>query len=369
MSAGLGRIIQSLPKAELHLHLRGAIPLPVLAELLNRRDLEVALAGASEQVRATFESYGNIRPFLAARGDWSAEEVAGLFQYRDLRNFLYTFYFTSFLFHTADDLRLLIRGVLEELARQRIVYAEICISAVEYVARGIPFPEVVACLEEATQHASVRVQWIVDLVRDSGPESALTQLRELIAMQSSAIIGITLGGSEGSFPAGQFRGVYALALEHGLRLTVHAGEALGPASIREAVERLRPERIGHGVRAIEDPALVSDLAARRIPLEICPTSNVFTSVCPSLLAHPVRALFAAGIPITINSDDPTFFRTTLADEYACLPALGFSKEEVLDILGNGFRYAFLPEADISRYLGELDRQRQCLMGARSGCDE
>ena len=255
--------------------------------------------------------------------------------------------------HTADELRLLIRGVLDELARQRVVYAEICISAVEYVRQGIPWATVVGCLDEATRHPRVRVQWIVDLVWDSGPESALAQLRELLAQQSPAIVGITLGGSEAAYPARDFREVYDLARRHGLRLSVHAGEALGPGSVREALAELRPDRIGHGVRAMEDPELVAHLAAQQVPLEVCPTSNVFTGIYPSLAAHPARRLFEAGVPVTINSDDPTFFHTTLADEYTHLPALGFSDREILQLLCNGFRYAFLPEEQIARYLGDL----------------
>lgn len=363
MTERVGQTVQLLPKAELHLHLRGAMPLPVLAELLNRHDLQSALAGAPEQKLAAFASYDNIRPFLVPRQRWSADEARYLFRYRDFVNFLYTFNFTGFLFHTADDLRLLIQGVLNELARQRVVYAEICISAIEYVARGIPLRDVVACLEEAAEHPGTRVQWIVDLVRDFGPDSALAQLRDLIALHSQAVIGITLGGSEDCFPASDFREVYAVAREHGLRLSVHAGEALGPKSVWEALETLCPERIGHGVRAVEDPALVAHLAARQIPLEVCPTSNIFTGVYPSIGAHPVRALFEAGVPITINSDDPTFFNTTLADEYACLPTLGFTDRDVLELLRNGFRYAFLPKQRISQYLSELDREWERVTGA------
>ena len=356
MTISLERVVQFVPKAELHLHLRGAMPLPVLTELLNRHDLQSALAGVPESKRAIFASYENIRPFLVPRRRWSVKDAKCLFRYRDFLNFLYTFSFTGLLFHTADDLRLLIGGVLDELARQRIVYAEICISAIEYVARGILLREVVACLEEATEHPGTRVQWIVDLVRDFGPESALTHLRELVSLRSSAVIGITLGGSEDCFAASEFREVYALARERGLRLSVHAGEALGPESVWEALEALRPERIGHGVRAIEDPALVAHLAAEQVPLEVCPTSNVFTGAYPSLDAHPVRALFEAGVPITINSDDPAFFDTTLGDEYACLPALGFTDRDVLELLRNGFRYAFLPKHQISKYLRELDSE-------------
>jgi adenosine deaminase len=191
-------------------------------------------------------------------------------------------------------------------------------------------------------------------VRNVGPESARQQLDELLALNSPAVVGITLGGSEDCFPHDAFRDVYALARDRGLRLSVHAGEALGPESVWQALEALRPDRIGHGVRASEDQALVVYLAERQIPLEVCPTSNVFTGAYPSYQAHPARSLFAAGIPVTINSDDPTFFHTTLTDEYARLPALGFTDRDVLGLVRNGFRCAFLPQADIAQYLHRLD---------------
>jgi len=331
------------------------MPPAVLVELLRRHDLGAVLAAIPEGYRTTFARDDNLRPFLEG-SCWSKEAVEGLFRFRDFLNFLHTFAFTRFLFHSADDLRLLIRGVLDGLGRQRIVYAEISISSPEYVDRGLPLAEIVACLEEATAHPAVRVQWIVDLVRDFGPEHALRHLRELLALRSPAVVGITLGGSEDCYPQGAFGEVFALAREHGLRRSVHAGEALGPESVWSALKSLAPERIGHGVRAIEDPHLVEYLASHQIPLEVCPTSNIFTRAYPSYDAHPAKRLFDAGLRLTINSDDPAFFHTTLAEEYAHLAALGFTMEEIGELLRNGFRCAFLPQNVIAGYLAAFNRE-------------
>lgn len=354
------QLLPRLPKADLHVHLRGAVPPAVLVELLNRHGVENALRGVSDRHLALFESCLNLRPFLTARR-WSEEEVSQLFHYESFDNFLLTFFFTGLFIRTLDDLRLLVRGMLDAFARQQVVYAEISVSAIEYVTRGLPLSQIVECLEEATQHPSVRVQWIVDLVRDFGPECALAQVQELIALRSPAVIGITLGGSEHRYPPGQFREAYAAAREHGLRLSAHAGEAAGPESVWEALRVLGAERIGHGVRAAEDPHLVAYLAEHRIPLEICPTSNLFTGVCSCYEAHPAKRLFDAGVPITINSDDPTFFRTTLADEYAHLQAMGFAVSEVWSLLRHGFRYSFLPEAERTTHLAAFDRLSAVLL--------
>jgi adenosine deaminase len=331
------------------------MPPVVLAELLNRYDIGDVLRTTDDRHLALLQGYDNLRPFLRPR-NWTEQEVTQLFRYQSFDNFLLTFGFVGLFIRTADDLRLLIRGVLNEFARQRVVYSEISISAIEYVARGLPLSQITECLEEAAEHPRVRVQWIVDLVRDYGPECALAQVKELIALRSPAVIGITIGGSEHHYPPAQFREAYALARDRGLRVSVHAGEAAGPESVWDALRVIGAERIGHGVRAVEDPALVDHLAEHQIPLEVCPTSNLFTGVYPSYQSHPAKALFAAGVPITVNSDDPTFFRTTLADEYACLAQMGFSADEVVELLRNGFRYSFLPESERTAYLSELDSQ-------------
>ena len=348
-------LIGRLPKSELHVHLRGAMPAHVLSGLLNKYDPVVALGGRDSRYFKHFERYQNIRPFLVSpQKGWSEDEAASLFEFATFEQFLETFNFTGFFLREPDDMRALVLGVVESLKAQNVVYAEITVSVKEYLRSGLGLAELAACLEEGTRVSGVRVQWIVDLVRDFGAESGLALLRDIIALGTDAIAGITLGGSEHRFPPELFKVVYDLARDHGLRLTVHAGEALGPESVWSALRVLKVERIGHGVRAIEDPDLVAYLAGSGIPLEVCPTSNLRTGIFASYDSHPVRALHEAGVPISINSDDPTFFGTTLADEYERVYNMGVSKEGIYEMLRNGFKYAFLPESDVAGYLARLE---------------
>jgi adenosine deaminase len=353
-STDVRRLIEGLPKGELHVHLRGAIPARVLTELLSKHGAERALAGAADRVKAMWAGWANIRPFLTPR-HWSEAEVSHLFRYESLDNFLYTYYFTGFFVRDRSDFALLVLGVLDDLAARGVVYAEITVSAIEYAQQGLALPEVAACLAEGMERPDIRVQWIIDLVRDLGPDVARRQVEAIAALRSPGIVGITLGGSEQRWPPGQFADVYALARDRGLRLSVHAGEALGPESVLDAVEKLRAERIGHGVRAAEEPSVMRRLADGGIALEICPTSNIRTGAYRSYDEHPAKALFDAGIPVTVNTDDPTFFGTTLAEEYAHLHGMGFGFDDLLQVLRNGFRYSFLPADEASAYVTQLER--------------
>lgn len=351
----LRTLVESLPKSELHVHLRGAIPTRVLAELLDKHGVERALADAPSRVMARWRTWENLCPFLTPRR-WSEAEVSRLFHFESFDNFLYTYYFTGFFVRDLQDFGLLVTGVVDDLASQGIVYAEMTVSAIEYAEHGLSLPDLAAVLAESMERPGIRVQWIIDLVRDLGPEVAGQQVEEIAALRCPGIVGITLGGSEHLYPPAQFADVYARARDHGLRLTVHAGEALGPESVVDALEMLNAERIGHGVRSAEDSALVQRLARSNIALEICPTSNIQTGVYRSLDDHPAKVLFAAGVPITVNTDDPTFFRTTLAEECVRLhDDLGFGRDDLLQVLRNGFRHSFLPADEAAEYLSRLDR--------------
>jgi adenosine deaminase len=345
---------RALPMAELHLHLRGAMPVAIFTDLLNQYADEPVLARLPGRHRARFPFFPNIRPFLEPGRRWTVAETTALFQYADFDQFLATFAFTGYFIRAAADLRRLIDGVLADLRAQGVVYVELTFSLPEYLRQGLTIEEIGACLAAATATPGIRVQWIIDLVRDFGHEAGLTLLEEVIALNCPAIVGITLGGSEHLFPPAPFAAVYARARAAGLRLTVHAGEALGPRSVWDALNLLGVERIGHGIRAIEDPALVAHLATRGVPLEVCPTSNLRTGIVASHAAHPVRALHAAGVALSINSDDPTFFGATLADEYAALESLGVPEATIVALIANGFRHAFLPEAERAAYLARVD---------------
>ena len=349
-------LVPGAPKAELHLHLRGAMPPGFFAELVERLPPEQALAGAPARHRKLVENSDHLRPLLTTPSADETDAQAGvtsLYDFQTFEQFLASYLFTSYFFRTQADFRRLIQAVRAELARQNIVYAEITVSLMEYMRRGTSLRELVEAMEEEAAHGEPRTRWIVDLVRDFPTGDTLAMLSEIIAMAPASICGITLGGSEHRFPPALFKEHYRLARDHGLRLSVHAGEARGPESVWEAIRELEVDRIGHGVRAIEDPRLVEYLAEHGTPLEICPTSNLRTGVYSSYEEHPVRELHLAGVLVSIHTDDPAFFRTSLAEEFAQLGALGMGDAALREILENGFRHAFLSPGEADSYLVRL----------------
>lgn len=326
------------PKAELHVHLRGAAPAEFLGALLRKYPPEKALAGAPARHLRLFAAHAGIRAAMAGRYEQNA-----FFRYDSFDGFLAAYLFSSYFVRGIEDFRGMIAAVRRQFARQNIVYAEVTVSVIEYVNQGIPLEALLEALAEEPA-TPPRVRWIVDLVRNIGPEAAERLLDRILERRPRNLTAITLGGAEHLFPPAPFARVFDKARGAGLKLTVHAGEALGPESVRDAVRALKVDRIGHGVRAVEDPALVERIAARRIPLEVCPTSNVRTGIYRSYDEHPARRLFEAGAPLTVNTDDPTFFGVTLAQELAALTTLGFSPDEIGGIAENGFRFAFDPAA-------------------------
>ena len=311
------RFLEGAPKAELHVHLRGAMPPDFFAGLLEKYTPQQALKDAPARFLDSFRKYGNIRPFLRSPVE---APVHSLFHYHSFDQFLATYLFTSYFCRDVTDFRNLIAAVRAELAEQNIVYAEITVSVFEYLNQGIPMDDLTEALDEATQSPGVETVWIADLVRNIGPGKAQEILEALLRSRPRGLVGITLGGSEHQFPPAQFEQVYRTARDRGLRLSVHAGEALGPQSVWDALRILGAERIGHGIRSIEDPELVAHLAERRIPLEVCPTSNVRTGVCRNYSDHPLPSLHHAGVPLSLNTDDPHLLRPRLWSTSACAPA-------------------------------------------------
>jgi len=345
--------LQKLPKAELHLHLRGAIPLPVLRRLMAKYGTSSVTARAPERLRQFWAGRPHLMPFLTPSG-WNDDDLHNLFAYDDFDDFLATYAFTGCFFREPEDLRELVIGVLSELRRQRIVYAELTCSVREYLLQGLTLEEVIDVLETVTV-SGVHHRWIIDCVRDFGPEAATELIEQIAALRPEKVVGLTIGGSEHRWPPELFQQAYQTAARLGWRRTVHAGEALGADSVRNAVDLLGAERIGHGIRATEDPRLVERLAELQIPLEISPTSNLYTGVVGFYHEHPLPQLHAAGVAINVNTDDPTFFHTNLAEELIHVLDMGLSEDEVLELVRNGFRHAFLQDTAKQAYLAELDR--------------
>ena len=204
------------------------------------------------------------------------------------------------------------------------------------------FAPIFEAIYEAAAGSPVEVHWILDAVRQFGPEHVMRVAELAVEFADRGVIAFGIGGSEERGPAEQFADAFEFARKAGLHLTAHAGESMGPGSIWAALE-LGAERIGHGIAAIRDEALMRHLREHDIPLEVCPTSNLVTGVVARIEDHPLRRLYDAGVPIVLNSDDPAMFRCSLVDEYRLAQrAFGFTESELRGLAENSFRYAFKP---------------------------
>ena len=311
---------QDLRKIELHLHLEGAIPLPALWKLIRKY-------GGDPRVRAF-------------------EDLESMFEYTDFAHFIEIWGWKNRFLREYEDFSFIAEEVASDLRSQNVRYVEMFHSPGDYRRAGLGLTGITEAIRAGLARVpGIEVRLVTDLIRDHGPKNGMRQLEELKEIASELdVVGIGIGGSEHEFPPGPFAPVFERARMLGLRTTVHAGEACGPESVREALEALHPDRIGHAARAIEDPELVGQLAARRVPLELCVVSNVRTGVVGSFDRHPARAYYELGIPISINTDDPKLFGTSLAQEYGVLlEYLGFERDEVEQLIIDSVDCAWLPD--------------------------
>jgi adenosine deaminase len=332
--------LERLPKVELHVHLEGAIPLGVLWELLQK--------------------YGG-EPDVP-----TAEHLQRKFVYRDFPHFIDTWTWMIGLLRQYEDFELLAEEVARDFARQNIRYAEVFYSPPDFLAAGLePQPLTEAIRRGLSRVPQVEIALVADLVRDYGAERGARMLACISEVKDLGVIGVGIGGREYKFPPEAFREAYEQARELGFKTSAHAGEAAGPQSIWGAIEALQVDRIGHGTRAIEDPRLVDYLAQHELPLELCVLSNVRTAVVAEIERHPAQTYYERGIPISINTDDPTLFGNSLVDEYLALhEQLGFSRSEIMHLIEQGIETSWL----------DADRQQQLLsqfraqFAALNGCD-
>ncbi len=326
-SRGFEATIRSLPKAELHLHVEGSIRPSTAVELAARHG--VAL---------------------------TEEEARRRYRYSDFAGFLSAFNWVASFLREPGDYALITRRLAEELLAQGVVYAEV-ITAVGVMLWQEQDAEAnfVAMAEAAREYEprGLTIRWLPDAAWQLGADAALEVARRVVRWTGMGAIGFGMGGDELMFDYREFRPAFELAAEHRLHRTAHAGEVGPPAKIRDAVEVLGAERVGHGIAAIHDPALAGLLAERNIALEVCPTSNVCTGALArqlengdaTLADHVLPRLLSAGIPVTLSTDDPAMFHTDLLTEYAsCAIALGMPAADVLGLLEASFEHAFLPPA-------------------------
>jgi adenosine deaminase/aminodeoxyfutalosine deaminase len=267
------------------------------------------------------------------------EEAQHAFQFSNFSGFISSYIWVNRQLDRPERYALVARRLVEAYRAQNVTYAEVNLSAGVVLWKQQDFGCVFDAIDKAVRDSGVRIRWVLDAVRQFGAEEAMKVARLAAERRDCGVVGFGFGGDESRGPAEWFADVCRYARNEGLAVLPHAGETAGPDSIWAALE-CGALRIGHGIRAIDDPVLVRHLAERRIPLEISITSNLCTGAVGSLAEHPVRKLYDAGVPITLNTDDPGFFRTTIAREFEIArDAFGFSEAELDGIRQNAFRYA------------------------------
>jgi aminodeoxyfutalosine deaminase len=351
----LRQFIQNLPKAELHIHLEGAIQPATVLELARRHQRLDSLP---------------------------AQDAAGIqqwFTFTDFPHFLQVYLAIQDLLRTPDDFALIAYELGADMAAQHILYREATFTPythTDYQDKGLNISDILFGLEQGRQRAraefGVEIRWVFDIPRnlsfetDSGdydPRPAEKTLAYALAGRDYGVVALGLGGNEVGTPSEYFAHAFQEARQEGLWRVPHAGETAGAESVWGAIEYLDAQRIGHGVHAIEDTRLMQTLAERKIPLEINPTSNIRLHIYNDYALHPFRQLDDAGIPVTVNSDDPPLFNTTLSQEYRVLAEhFGYDRNELIRIARSAFLYAAVEEPLKSRLLSRFDEEMTLLEG-------
>jgi adenosine deaminase/aminodeoxyfutalosine deaminase len=332
--SSLEQFIAGLPKAELHVHHVGSASPRIVAELAARHAGSTPVPDDPEVLREYFV-------------------------FSDFAHFIEVYLSVVDLIRDAADVWTLTYEVARELAGQQVRYAELTLTPYSSIVRGIPAEAYCEAVEDARRRAAaelgIELRWCFDIPGEAGIPAADLTLEVATKLRPDGLVSFGLGGPEIGVPREQFSEHFRTAIATGLHSVPHAGESTGPETVWDALTHLGAERIGHGIAAARDPRLLEHLRERQIPLEVCPTSNVCTRSVASLAEHPLPALVAAGVPVTINSDDPPMFATTLNREYAvAAELLGLDAAGVAGLAKAAVRVSFLDDAGKQRLLQEID---------------
>ena len=322
---GLSEFITAMPTVELHVHLEGSIRPETLLRLASRHGVE-----------------------LPAR---SVEGIQDWYRFVDFAHFVEVYIAISRCIRTVEDIEFIAREFLLGQARQNVRHSEVTFTAyTHYLQKGLSFDEQLAALNRARawgeEEHGVTMRYVIDIPRNIDAELGPMIADWAISGMGDGVVAFGLGGPEIGHPPEKFKDAFDRTNAAGLPSVPHAGETVGPESIWGALGSLSADRIGHGVRCVEDDDLIRELRDLEIPLEVCPTSNVCLGVAPSIEQHPLPRLLDEGLYVTINSDDPPMFNTTLTEEYVAVAEAFELNESVLETLGlNAVRASFLPETD------------------------
>lgn len=336
--------IAQLPKVELHLHLEGSIGPETLLELAARNRVDLGIR--------------------------TIEEAAALYAYRDFPHFIETFVTICECLRSPDDFTLVVERLGDRLAGQNVRYAEVHFNPEpHWRKRGLDFDALLDAMNEGRKNIRERhgleLRWIADGIRDadSGPVSVTRTVDWMTESgHERGIVALGLGGLEEGFPASRFVNDFARARGAGFHLTVHAGEITGPEAIWETIEAINPDRIGHGIAAVRDPALVAELARRGTPLEVCPVSNLRTGAVARFEDLRLRELDEGGVILTLNTDDPPMFQTSMNHEFAvAADVFGFTFSDFHRFTMNAARAAFLPVDDRGPLVRRIDAEYQAIL--------
>ncbi|MDR3627575.1 MAG: adenosine deaminase [Ignavibacteriaceae bacterium] len=325
--------IIEMPKAEIHLHLEGAFTFDFLFELIQKNGGDPGIS--------------------------SIEDLKKKFVFKDFSHFIQTWLWKNKFYRKPEDFEESAYQTIKNLSLQNVMYAEVFFSPWDFISQGMKIEEIteatISGIRRAEREYLIKCNLIADIVRNYGAETSIQRLNQITPYLNKGVIGIGLGGSEKEFPAVLFKEVFIEAKKRGFRTTVHAGEAAGAESVWSAILDLHAERIGHGVRAIEDPKLIGYLLEKQIPLEVCITSNIKTKVFDNLMEHPFDYMYKKGLNVSVNSDDPPMFGADITDELTMLyNKLDYSLNDLKTLTKKAIEASFLETSEKKKYSDKVD---------------
>jgi adenine deaminase len=327
------KFVEGIPKCELHLHIEGSLEPEMMFTLADRNKIALKYRSVAEVRRA--------------------------YKFKNLQSFLDVYYAGASVLRNEEDFYDLTYSYFEKAAKQNVRHAEIFFDPQTHTARNIPMSVVIDGISNACRDArrdfGVSSYLILCFLRHLSAEHAMETLKQALPFKEK-IIGVGLDSSENGYPAGKFKNVFAAARRIGFLGVAHAGEEGPPAYVWDALKDLKVRRIDHGVRSLEDPKLVKELAAKRIPLTVCPLSNVKLRVFPNMKSHSLKKMLEQGLRVTINSDDPAYFGGYVNENFtAAQKALNLTRIDIEQLARNSFEASFLPKARKAAHIREIDK--------------